>query len=369
MSDTSTGQDHDAGRYKIRLKGHLAARWTAWFDGLSISRENDGTTIISGLVADQAALHGLLQKVRDIGMPLVSVTQSNPTSPTYPSHLDKYSTNTHKEKDMTSTIQPTRAKTTATKRVPMDSLRKTALVAGLFYLITFISIPTLALYGPVLSDPNYIVGSGPDTPVIIGGILEMIVALAGIGTAVALYPVVKRQNEGVALGFVGSRTLEAATIFAGVVSLLSVVTLRQAGAGAEPWSPARRWSPSRLVVPPRTKPHAGRERRVAGLPAVPVAPGAAGSSRAGIHRSALASRFRSRQCCSASGTGCRAVGAPRNPDRAMGVLARRLSDRQRLQALPDHSRHDHFEHRPDPPRPRRLTADDTARPTEARPLS
>ena len=60
----------------------------------------------------------------------------------------------------------------------------------------------------------------------------MIVALAGIGTAVALYPVVKRQNEGVALGFVGSRTLEAATIFAGVVSLLSVVTLRQAGAGA-----------------------------------------------------------------------------------------------------------------------------------------
>jgi hypothetical protein len=60
----------------------------------------------------------------------------------------------------------------------------------------------------------------------------MIVALAGIGTAVALYPVVKKQNEGVALGFVGSRTLEAATIFAGVVFLLSIVTLRQAGAGA-----------------------------------------------------------------------------------------------------------------------------------------
>ena len=67
---------------------------------------------------------------------------------------------------------------------------------------------------------------------LVGAVLEMIVALAGIGTAVALYPVVKRQNEGVALGFVGSRTLEAATIFAGVVSLLSVVTLRQAGAGA-----------------------------------------------------------------------------------------------------------------------------------------
>jgi hypothetical protein len=129
------------------------------------------------------------------------------------------------------TIQPTRAKTTAAKGVPMDSLRKTALVAGLLYVITFISIPTLVLYGPVLSDPNYIVGPGPDTPVIVGGILEVIVALAGIGTAVVLYPVVKRQNEAAALGFVGSRTLEAAAIVAGVVSLLSVVTLRQAGAG------------------------------------------------------------------------------------------------------------------------------------------
>jgi len=114
----------------------------------------------------------------------------------------------------------------------MDSLRKTALVAGVLYVITFVSIPTLVLYGPVLGDPNYIVGPGPDTAVIIGAILEVIVALAGVGTAVALYPVVKRQNEGVALGFVGSRTLEGAAIVAGVVSLLSLVTLRHAGAGA-----------------------------------------------------------------------------------------------------------------------------------------
>jgi Domain of unknown function (DUF4386) len=114
----------------------------------------------------------------------------------------------------------------------MSSLRKTALVAGLLYVITFISIPTLFLYNSVLKDPNFIVGSGPVTPVIIGAILEVIVALTGVGTAVALYPVVKRQNEGVALGFVGSRTLEGAAIVAGVVSLLSVVSLRQAGAGA-----------------------------------------------------------------------------------------------------------------------------------------
>ena len=123
-------------------------------------------------------------------------------------------------------------RTTATKRAPMNSLRKTALVAGVFYLLTFVSIPTLFLYNAVKS-PNFIVGPGPDTGAIVGGILEMIVALAGIGTAVVLYPVVKRQNEGVALGFVGSRTLEAATIFAGVACLLSVVTLRQVGAGAD----------------------------------------------------------------------------------------------------------------------------------------
>jgi hypothetical protein len=120
---------------------------------------------------------------------------------------------------------------TATKRVPMDSLRKTALVAGVLYLITFVSIPTLALYAPV-HDPNYIVGQGPDTPVLFGGILELIVAFAGIGTAVALYPVLKRQNQGVALGFIGARVVEAGTIVAGVVSLLVIVTLRKAGAGA-----------------------------------------------------------------------------------------------------------------------------------------
>ena len=113
----------------------------------------------------------------------------------------------------------------------MSPDRKTAFAAGILYLLTFISIPTLALYGPVHAS-KYILGPGPDTGVLLGAILEIIVALAGIGTAVVLFPVVKRQNEGIALGFVSSRVLEAATIFAGVACLLSVVTLRQEGAGA-----------------------------------------------------------------------------------------------------------------------------------------
>lgn len=119
-----------------------------------------------------------------------------------------------------------------TKEAINNSPGKIAMAAGMLYLLTFVSIPTLALYKSI-HDPNYIIGPGPDTAVLIGCMLEIIVALAGIGTAVALYPVFKKQNEGVALGFVGSRVLEAGTIFAGVAFLLSVVTLRQAGAGSE----------------------------------------------------------------------------------------------------------------------------------------
>jgi len=81
MSEISTGPHHSPGRYEIRLRGHLDSRWAAWFDGLSLSNENDGTTVIGGPVVDQAALHGLLQKVRDLGLPLVSVTQVQPDQP------------------------------------------------------------------------------------------------------------------------------------------------------------------------------------------------------------------------------------------------------------------------------------------------
>ena len=120
----------------------------------------------------------------------------------------------------------------STQKAPMTSLRKTSLVAGVLYLLTFVSIPTLALYSGV-KGANYIIGSGPDTAAIIGGILEVIVALAGIGTAVVLYPVLRKQNESAALGLVSARILESATIFVGVAFLLSIVTLRQNGAGAD----------------------------------------------------------------------------------------------------------------------------------------
>ena len=114
----------------------------------------------------------------------------------------------------------------------MSPHRKTSLAAGVLYLLTFVSIPTLALYGPV-KGANYILGAGPDTGALIGALLEIIVALAGMGTAVALFPVLKRQNEGVAMGFIGSRTMEGAALFVCVGCILSVVSLRQAGAGPD----------------------------------------------------------------------------------------------------------------------------------------
>ena len=82
MSDISTA--NGAGRYEIRIQGHLDNRWATWFDGLTLTTCSDGTTTISGLVVDQSALHGLLHKVRDVGLPLISVTRVEPDQPNLP---------------------------------------------------------------------------------------------------------------------------------------------------------------------------------------------------------------------------------------------------------------------------------------------
>ena len=85
---TSTPHLPEAGRYEIRLMGHLDERWTAWFDGMAVSHELDGTTVIGGRVVDQAALHGVLQRVRDLGLQLISVSRVEPSDPTAPSTRD-----------------------------------------------------------------------------------------------------------------------------------------------------------------------------------------------------------------------------------------------------------------------------------------
>ncbi len=116
----------------------------------------------------------------------------------------------------------------------MSPLRKTALAAGLLYIATFVfSIPALGFYDGVLNNPDFVLGAGSDSGVLWGALFEVITALTGIGTAVVLYPVIKRHGPTGAIGFVASRTLEAAMIFVGVISLLGVYTLRQDLAGTD----------------------------------------------------------------------------------------------------------------------------------------
>lgn len=115
----------------------------------------------------------------------------------------------------------------------MTPLRRTSFIAGACYLLTFASsIPALALHGPVLDNPDFILGVGSESRVLWGSMLDLVNAIAAIATAVVLFPVLKRQHEGAALGFVTSRLLEGAVIFAGVAAMLATVTLRQDAAGS-----------------------------------------------------------------------------------------------------------------------------------------
>jgi hypothetical protein len=121
-----------------------------------------------------------------------------------------------------------------TTRTPMSPMRKSALAAGVLYIATFVfSIPALGFYDDVLNNANFVHGAGNDGGVLWGALFEIITALTGIGTAVVLYPVIKRHGPTGAVGFVASRTLEAAAIFVGVMSVLGVYTLRHDFAGTD----------------------------------------------------------------------------------------------------------------------------------------
>jgi hypothetical protein len=115
---------------------------------------------------------------------------------------------------------------------PTNAERRVARLAGIFFVITFVSILALPLYDNVLNHTHFVVGDGGDMRVQLGALAELITLVAGIGTAVTLYPVLRRQSEGLALGYVTVRVFESTMIAVGIVSLLAVVTLRQDLAGA-----------------------------------------------------------------------------------------------------------------------------------------
>jgi hypothetical protein len=109
----------------------------------------------------------------------------------------------------------------------MSRSRKISLVAGIFFLLTFIHALILPLYDDVLDDSNFILGSGDDVPVRLGALVEVITMIANVATGVILYQVLRRQQMGVALGYVGVRIFESAIIAAGTACLLAIVTLRE----------------------------------------------------------------------------------------------------------------------------------------------
>jgi hypothetical protein len=109
--------------------------------------------------------------------------------------------------------------------------RRVALAGGIAYLLTFVfSIPTLGMKAP-LDDPSFVLGVGSSTSVVWAGLFDVLTGFAGIATAVALYPVIRRQSRRCSLGFLASRTLEAALLTVGALSLMSIVTLRLDGTG------------------------------------------------------------------------------------------------------------------------------------------
>lgn len=115
-----------------------------------------------------------------------------------------------------------------------DAVQRTARIAGVWFILTFVfSIPAVLLYDPVLNDANYILGTGADAQVRMGALLEILTAVANIATAVVLFPVLKRQSESIALGYVGLRVLESTVIVMGIASVLTVVALRQGLTGGD----------------------------------------------------------------------------------------------------------------------------------------
>jgi hypothetical protein len=135
---------------------------------------------------------------------------------------------------MTTTTHLTSAeRTNSPKRTPMSPMRKAALIAGVAYLATFVfSIPVkFGFWADVLAKPNFVLGDGNASGVPIGAVFEVLTGLGGVVSAVALYSIAKRYSHRAALGFVTTRVLEAAMIFVGVLSILSVYTLRQEVAG------------------------------------------------------------------------------------------------------------------------------------------
>ena len=179
-----------AEEYQIKIEGHLGSQWTDWFDGFSITHEVDGKTLLSGPVPDQSALYGLLRKVRDLGMPLISVNQ------------------VHSIK--------------GENIMAVNTYRTTAKVVGALYILGFV----VGIAGSVLGTPGQLdTVSARSMMIAIGALLWVIAAAGDTAHGVMMFPILKQNNERVALGYFGARVVEAAVIAISALFILLQIPL------------------------------------------------------------------------------------------------------------------------------------------------
>ena len=196
----------DAQHYEIRLKGHLEARWRNRFEGITITLQEDGDTLLSGPVADQAALHGLLKRIRDLGMPLVSVIQVQSND-----------------------IVSYRSK----KGEKMNTNRKSAVIVGILFILGFAGAFGPVMVNPIMDDPMYLARIFENQNTVMMGVLaQLIMALACAGIAIGLYPILKKYNEALALGAVGFRLIENIFQIVAALALLTLLTLSKESGNA-----------------------------------------------------------------------------------------------------------------------------------------
>ncbi|MBK8616407.1 MAG: DUF4386 domain-containing protein [Anaerolineales bacterium] len=176
--------------YQIRIEGHLGSQWADWFDGFSITLEADGKTLLSGPVPDQPALYGLLRKVRDLGLPLVSVNQ------------------VHSIK--------------GENIMAVNTYRTTAKVVGALYILGFV----VGIAGSVLGTPGQLdTVSARSMMIAIGALLWVIAAAGDTAHGVMMFPILKQNNERIALGYFGARVVEAAVIAISALFILLQIPL------------------------------------------------------------------------------------------------------------------------------------------------
>jgi hypothetical protein len=195
--------------YQIKLKGYLGREWTDWFGGLTITLEEDGDTLLTGPVIDQAALHGLLKKVRDLGMPLVSVNQVqfNETHPYRSKKGEKMNT---------------------TKENPHGTNRKTSIIVGVLYIIgTVAGILSVVLSTPILDGPDFLIKvSSNETQFVIAALFVLLMGLALAMVPVMLFPIFRKINEVLAIGYVVFRgALETVTSIIVVITWLFILVV------------------------------------------------------------------------------------------------------------------------------------------------